>query len=79
MTTVSNLSSQSHHEQSIKFNYKHLGMTQEEQIIKNQAALNLIRSWQQEKLTEDELQKAQESWNKVKKIIDENRSYPLFS
>lgn len=78
MKTVTNISSQIHNEQ-IESNYKHLGMTQEEQIVKNQAVLDLIRSWNKETLTEDELQQAQDTWNKVKKIIDENRSYPLFS
>ncbi|GFE67845.1 hypothetical protein [Chroococcus sp. FPU101] len=79
MKTASNLTSQIHNEQIKESNYKHLGMTQEEQIMKNQAALDLIRSWKKETLTEDELQQAQDTWNQVKKIIDENRSYHLFS
>lgn len=79
MTAISNSSSQNRNRPSEESNYKHLGLTTDEQILKNQAAIALIRSWQEEKLTAEEIQQAQEAWNKVKEIIDENRNYPLFS
>lgn len=79
MTAISNSSSQERNQPLEESKYKHLGRTTDEQLLKNQAALDLIRSWQEEKLSEDELRQVQEAWDKVKQIIDENRSYPLFS
>lgn len=50
-----------------------LGRTREEQIQKNQKALTLIQSWINEEVSEEELQKSRETWELVKKIIDEQR------
>lgn len=50
-----------------------LGCTREEQIQKNQKALTLIQSWMNEEVSEEELQKSRETWERVKKIIDEQR------
>lgn len=50
-----------------------LGRTKEEQIQKNQKALTLIQSWMNEEVSEEELQKSRETWERVKKIIDEQR------
>jgi ribosomal protein S20 len=58
---------------------KHFGNTREEQIEKNQAAIEMLRAWRQEKLSGEELEKAREAFELVKKIIDENRSRKLFS
>jgi len=65
-------------EKKLASNLKHLGLTTEEQIEKNQAAIALIRSWQNQQLTQEELEKAEINWEKVKEIIDENRSRKLF-
>lgn len=58
---------------------KHYGKSREEQIKINQAAVEMIRAWREEKLTEEELKAAEETWERVKKIIDENRYRKLFS
>lgn len=50
-----------------------LGRTREEQIQKNQKALALIQSWIDEEVSEEELEKSRETWERVKKIIDEQR------
>lgn len=53
---------------------KHLGQTPEEQIEKNQAAIQLVKSWREEKIEEEELQRRWEAFETFKRIIDENRS-----
>lgn len=50
-----------------------LGRTREEQIQKNQKALALIQSWIDEEVSEEELEKSRETWERVKRIIDEQR------
>jgi hypothetical protein len=39
----------------------------------------MLRQWREEKLTEEELKAAEETWENVKKLIDENRFRKLFS
>ncbi len=57
----------------------HLGKDREEQIKINQAGIDLIRSWRERKLSDEEAKAAEESWEFVKKVIDENRSRKFFS
>lgn len=52
---------------------KHYGQTEAEQIEKNQAAIQLIRSWQAEKLESTELEKQQAAFETFKQIVDKNR------
>jgi hypothetical protein len=61
--------------------FKHYGQTQAEQIKINQQGLAILKKWQQEdqKLTEAEVNQAQETWEIVKTIIDENRTRKFFS
>ena len=59
--------------------YLHLGKDREEQIKINQKAIAYIRSLREKQLTEEEAKAAEESWEFVKKIIDENRSRKYFS
>lgn len=58
---------------------KHYGRTREEQIKINLAGIKMLKEWNKEELTEDELKKAEETWEMVKQIIDENRSRKFFS
>lgn len=58
---------------------KHYGRSRAEQIKINQKGLEMLRQWREEKLTEEELKSAEETWENVKKLIDENRSRKLFS
>jgi hypothetical protein len=59
---------------------KHFGETREEQIEKNQAAIQFLRSLREEKPLEgEELEKAKATFELVKQIIDANRSRKLFS
>lgn len=60
---------------------KHYGRTREEQIQINQKGLEILRKWREkeEKLSDDDLKSAEETWEMVKQIIDENRSRKLFS
>lgn len=53
---------------------KHLGQTPEEQIEKNQAAMNYLKSLLSEAIEGEKLQKKQEALEIFKRIIDENRS-----
>jgi hypothetical protein len=68
-------------EKTIKPCFKHYGKTQSEQIKINQQGLEILKKWQQEdaQLNEIEIKKAQETWEIVKTIIDENRSRKFFS
>lgn len=50
-----------------------VGRTREEQIQKNQKALAYLQSKMDEEVSEEELQKSRETWERVKKIIDEQR------
>ena len=65
----------------LKSCYKHYGKTQAEQIEINRKGLEILQKWQEEdnKLTEIEIKQAQETWEMVKEIIDENRSRKIFS
>jgi|GEM_PF-4373959 len=63
---------------SLGQNAKHLGKTREEQVEKNQEAIELIRSWREEKLELEELKEAQNTWDLVKQFVDENRLRKLF-
>ncbi|MDJ0662290.1 MAG: hypothetical protein QNJ42_22795 [Crocosphaera sp.] len=60
---------------------KHYGRTREEQIRINQEGIEMMRKWREKvsKMSEEELKKADETWEMVKKIIDENRSRKFFS
>jgi hypothetical protein len=60
---------------------KHYGETREEQININQKGLEILHKWREkeEKLSEDDLKSAEETWELVKQIIDENRSRKLLS
>lgn len=51
---------------------KHHGRTREEQIKINQKAIEMLRAWREEKLTEEELEAARKTWKMVKKIIEKN-------
>ena len=57
----------------------HLGKDRQEQIKINQPAIAYIRSLRERQLTEEEEKAAEESWEFVKKVIDENRSRQFFS
>lgn len=65
----------------LKSSFKHYGKTEEEQIKINQQGLEILKKWQQEdkELTEEEVKQAEETWEMVKTIIDENRSRKFFS
>lgn len=60
---------------------KHYGRTREEQIKINQKGLEIMRQWREKeaKMSDEEIKEAEEAWEMVKKIIDENRSRKLFS
>ncbi|MDJ0599676.1 MAG: hypothetical protein QNJ37_12645 [Crocosphaera sp.] len=60
---------------------KHYGRTREEQIKINQEGIEMMRKWREKvsKMSEQELKEAEETWEMVKKIIDENRSRKFFS
>ncbi|MEM9542737.1 MAG: DUF433 domain-containing protein [Cyanobacteria bacterium P01_E01_bin.42] len=58
---------------------KHYGRTRKEQIRINKQLLEKFRAWNNEELTEEELEEARQTWERAKKIIDENRSRKLFS
>lgn len=58
---------------------KHYGRTRKEQIKINQKGLEVLRSWRNEELTDEELEEARQTWERAKKIIDANRSRKLFS
>lgn len=58
---------------------KHYGRSRAEQIKINQKGVEMLRQWREEKLTEEELKAAEETWENVKKLIDENRFRKLFS
>ena len=59
--------------------FLHLGKNRQEQIKINQPAIAYIRSLRERQLTEEEEKAADESWEFVKKVIDENRSRKFFS
>lgn len=60
---------------------KHYGRTREEQIKINQEGIEMMRNWREKesKMSEEELKEAEEKWEMVKKIIDDNRSRKFFS
>jgi hypothetical protein len=68
-------------ETQIKPCFKHYRKTQAEQIKINQQGLEILKKWQQEdeQLSEMEIKEAQQTWEMVKTIIDENRSRKFFS
>ncbi len=41
--------------------------------------IEMLRAWREKKLTEQQLEEAQKTWEMVKKIIDDNRDRKLFS
>ena len=52
---------------------KHYGKTPEEQLEKNKPAMELLKQWMQEEVSEEEAQARQQHFEELKGIIDSFR------
>lgn len=52
---------------------KHRGQTVEEQLQKNQSAMQLLRGWIEEKVSEEELKQRESYFEDFKEIVDNER------
>ncbi len=52
---------------------KHRGQTSEEQLQKNQSAMQLLRGWIEEEISEDESKQRKSYFESFKKIVDNER------
>ena len=52
---------------------KHYGKTPEEQLEKNKPAMELLKQWMKEEVSEEEAQARQQHFEELKKIIDSFR------
>lgn len=52
---------------------KHMGRTKEEQIQKNQSAMELLREWLEEEVTEEESKQRESYFESFKEIVDSGR------
>ena len=52
---------------------KHYGKTPEEQLEKNKPAMELLKKWMEEEISEEEAQARRQDFEKLKEIIDSFR------
>lgn len=52
---------------------KHMGQTPEEQLQKNQSAMNLLRGWIEEEVSEEELKQRESYFDSFKELVDSER------
>jgi len=52
---------------------KHLGKTKEEQLQKNQPAMELLKVWIEEEVTQEELKQRESYFEAFKQIVDSAR------
>lgn len=52
---------------------KHMGRTKEEQLQKNQAAMELLKEWLEEEVTEEESKQREIYLESFKEIVDSER------
>ena len=52
---------------------KHMGRTKEEQLQKNQSAMELLRGWLEEEVTEEESKQRESYFESFKEIVDSGR------
>ncbi len=52
---------------------KHKGKTEAEQLQKNQAAMQLLKTWLEEEVTEEESKQRESYFESFKKIVDSAR------
>ncbi|MUG99917.1 hypothetical protein F7734_49645 [Scytonema sp. UIC 10036] len=66
---------------SIKSFLKHKGETPEEQLLKNQDAMKLLKSWLEEEVSEEEAKERERYFETFKEIMDNERpsGYKLYS
>lgn len=67
-------------EENLAPKFKYYGKTKEEQIVLNQKGLEVLQAWREEDagLTKEEIEEAKQTWELVKRNIDEHRSRQLF-
>lgn len=52
---------------------KHMGQTPEEQLQKNQSAMNLLRGWIEEEVSEEESKQRESYFDSFKETVDNER------
>ncbi|MBR8833883.1 MAG: hypothetical protein DSM106950_07530 [Stigonema ocellatum SAG 48.90 = DSM 106950] len=52
---------------------KHMGQTAEEQLQKNQSAMNLLKEWIEEEVSQEEFKNREIFFDSFKEIIDSER------
>lgn len=50
-----------------------MGLTKEEQLQKNQSAMELLRGWLEEEVTKEELKQRESYFESFKEIVDSGR------